>query len=61
MDPVWTYERRESFRTKPMKTNLRITMAALGVAVLNPCVQGASELNIQTYAGLTVVGEVGKV
>ena len=46
---------------KAMKTNLRVTMAALGVAVLNLGAQGASELNIQTYAGLTIVGEIGKV
>ena len=44
-----------------MKTNLRVTVAALGVAVLNLCAQDASELDVQTYAGLTVVGEVGKV
>jgi formylglycine-generating enzyme required for sulfatase activity len=44
-----------------MKTNLRVTMATLGVAVLNLCAQEASELNVQTYAGLTVVGEIGKV
>jgi formylglycine-generating enzyme required for sulfatase activity len=44
-----------------MKTNLRVTMAALGVAALNLGAQGAPELDVQTYAGLTVVGEVGKV
>ena len=44
-----------------MNTNLRVTMAALGVAALSLCAQAASELEIQTYAGLTVVGEVGKL
>jgi len=44
-----------------VKTNLRVTMAVLGVAVLNLGAQGAPELDVQTYAGLTIVGEIGKV
>jgi formylglycine-generating enzyme required for sulfatase activity len=44
-----------------MKTNLRVTMAALCVAALNLCAQGAPELDVQTYAGLTITGEIGKV
>jgi formylglycine-generating enzyme required for sulfatase activity len=46
---------------RDMKTNLRVTMAALGVAALNLGAQGAPELDVQTYAGLTIVGEIGKV
>jgi len=36
-------------------------MAALCVAVLSLCAQGASELEIHTCAGLTITGEIGKV
>jgi len=44
-----------------MKTNLRLTIATLGLAAFHVCAQPEAELNIATYAGLTITGEVGKV
>jgi formylglycine-generating enzyme required for sulfatase activity len=61
MDSVLNWARRQPLSLKTMKTNLRVTMAALGVAVVNLCAQGAPELDVQTYAGLTIIGEIGKV
>jgi formylglycine-generating enzyme required for sulfatase activity len=44
-----------------MKATLRLTLAALGLAAFHVCAQTEAELDIATYAGLTITGEVGKV
>jgi len=50
-------------RTKEikMKTALRLTIAAIGLAVLNLSAQTPPVLNLQMYAGVTVTGAVGTV
>lgn len=44
-----------------MKTALRLSVAAFGLAVLNLSAQTPPVLNLQLYAGLTVTGAVGTV
>jgi formylglycine-generating enzyme required for sulfatase activity len=44
-----------------MKTALRQTVAAFILATLNMSAQTPAQLDIQLYAGLTIVGEIGKV
>jgi formylglycine-generating enzyme required for sulfatase activity len=44
-----------------MKTTLRLSIAAFGLAVLNLSGQTPPVLNLQLYAGLTVTGAVGTV
>ncbi len=44
-----------------MKTALRLTIAAFGLAVFNISAQTPAELGIQTYAGLTITGTAGTV
>jgi len=42
-----------------MKALIRLTIAALGLAVFNISAQTPPVLNLQLYAGLTVTGAVG--
>jgi formylglycine-generating enzyme required for sulfatase activity len=44
-----------------MKANFCLTIAGLGLAAVNVSAQTEAELEIQTYAGLTLTGQVGKV
>jgi formylglycine-generating enzyme required for sulfatase activity len=44
-----------------MRTALRLTVAAFGLAAFNLTAQTPAELGIQTYAGLTITGSVGTV
>ena len=44
-----------------MKTASRLTSATLVLAAFSVSAQTETELEIQTYAGLTITGEVGKV
>ncbi|MCC6822249.1 MAG: formylglycine-generating enzyme family protein [Verrucomicrobia subdivision 3 bacterium] len=44
-----------------MKTTLRLTVAAFGLAILNLSAQTPPVLNLQMYAGVTVTGAVGTV
>lgn len=44
-----------------MKTAFRLTIAAFGLAAFNISAQTPAELDIRTYAGLSITGAVGKV
>jgi formylglycine-generating enzyme required for sulfatase activity len=44
-----------------MNKTIRLTIVALILAAFNRCAQNEAELNIATYAGLTITGETGKV
>jgi hypothetical protein len=44
-----------------MKATRNLTITTLVLAAFNLSAQTEAELNIQTYAGLTVTGEIGKV
>jgi formylglycine-generating enzyme required for sulfatase activity len=44
-----------------MKTSLRLTIAAFGLAIFNISAQTPAGLNLQLYAGLTITGAVGTV
>jgi hypothetical protein len=44
-----------------MRTTLHLTAVAFVLAAFNLSAQTEAELNIQTYAGLTVTSEIGKV
>lgn len=44
-----------------MKTQVRLTIAALGLAAFNVSAQTPGQLDIQVYAGLTITGTVGTV
>jgi hypothetical protein len=51
----------EIFESWTLKTPCYLTTVALVLAAFNLSAQSAAELNIQTYAGLTITGEIGKV
>jgi hypothetical protein len=44
-----------------MRATQSLVLAALGLAAFHVCAQTEAELNIDTYAGLTIVGEIGEV